>query len=87
MSNIKMGKRMHLKINQKKEKIVFLLKFLASHISLTNLFSPLKLYRHGVRVWLDDSVSQIFFKCPSFCFMKYRKKCFKNLLKVSCFFE
>ena len=28
-------------------------------------------------------MSQIFFKCPSFCFMKSRKKSFKNTLKVS----
>ena len=30
-------------------------------------------------------MSQFFFKCPSFCFMKSRKKCFKNPLKVSRF--
>ena len=36
ISNIKMGKRMLLKINNKNEKLVFFLKFLASHISLNN---------------------------------------------------
>ena len=38
ISNIKMGKRMLLKINNKNEKLVFFLKFLASDISLNNLF-------------------------------------------------
>ena len=87
ISNIKMGKRMLLKINQENEKRVFFLKFLASDISLNNLFEPLKLSRHGVKVWKEGTVSQIIFKCPSFCFMKSRKKCFKNTLKVSRFLE
>ena len=30
-------------------------------------------------------MSKFFFKCPSFCFMKSRKKCFKNPVKVSRF--
>ena len=38
ISNIKMGKRMLLKINQKNEKCVFFFKFLARDISLNNLF-------------------------------------------------
>ena len=38
ISNIKMGKRMLLKINQNNEKGVFFFKFLASDISLNNLF-------------------------------------------------
>ena len=38
ISNIKMGKRMLLKINQKNEKLAFFLKLLANHISLNNLF-------------------------------------------------
>ena len=36
ISNIKMGKRMLLKINNKNEKLVFFLKYLASDISLNN---------------------------------------------------
>ena len=35
---------------------------------------------------MEESLSQIFFKCPSFCFMKSRKNCFKNTLKVAGFF-
>ena len=38
ISNIKVGKRMPLKINNKNEKIVFFLKYLANNISLKNLF-------------------------------------------------
>ena len=38
ISNIKMGKRMLLKINNKNEKYFFSLNFLASDISLNNLF-------------------------------------------------
>ena len=32
-------------------------------------------------------MSQNLFKCPSFCFMKSRKKCFKNAFKVSRFYN
>ena len=32
-------------------------------------------------------MSRNFFKCPSFCFMKSRKKCFKNALKVPVFYN
>ena len=38
ISNIKMGKRMLLKINKRIEKLVFFLILLASDISLNNLF-------------------------------------------------
>ena len=32
-------------------------------------------------------MSRNFFKCPSFCFMKSRKKCFTNALKVPVFYN
>ena len=39
----------------------FFLDFLASDISLDNVFSLLKLYRHGVKVWMEETMSQICF--------------------------
>ena len=49
INNIRMDKRILLKINKeiKKIKIPY---FLASDTSLNNLFQPLKLYTHGVKV-------------------------------------
>ena len=65
----------------------FFLNFLVNDTSLNDLFQPLKLYRHGVKVQMEGTVTQFFFKCPSFGFMKSRKKCLKNTLKVSRFFK
>ena len=59
--------------------------FLTNDIWLNNL--SLTFYRHEVKVWIEGTVSQIFFVSPIFCFMKSRKKCLKNTLKVSRFFK
>ena len=48
INNIKMGKRILLKINQEIEKSSFSLNFLASDISLNKKKLSLKLYRHEV---------------------------------------
>ena len=50
MNNIKMDKRILLKINKEMEKLFFFLIFLAGDTSRNNSFKPLKLYRHGVKV-------------------------------------
>ena len=47
----------------------------------------MKLYRHVVKVLMEGTVSQILFICPSFLLIKFRKKCFKNIVKVSRFFR
>ena len=70
INNIRMDKRILLEI---KKLIFFFLKSLASATSLNNLFQPLTLYTHGVKVQMEGTKSQIFFKCPSFCFMKSRR--------------
>ena len=87
IDNIKMVKRILLKINYEIEKSVFLLNSLTIDILLNNLFKPLKLYKNGVKVWIEGTMSQIFFRCPHLLFMKSRKKCFENTLKVSRFFS
>ena len=63
----------------------FFLTFLTSDISLNNLFLSLKLYRHGVKVWMDGPVSQILFIGPSFFSVQFRKKCLKNTFKFPVF--
>ena len=83
MNNIRIDKRILLITKQEIEKCFFFLNFSASDTSLNNLFYKLELYRHGVKVQMEGNVSQISFKCSSFCFMKSRRKCVKNMLKVS----
>ena len=47
----------------------------------------MKLFIHEVKVWMERTVSQIYFIGPRFCFMKSRKKCLENTQKVSRFFK
>ena len=51
-------------------KFFFFLDFLASDMALNTWFKSLKLYIHGVKVWIERTVSQITFIGPRICFMK-----------------
>ena len=61
ISNIKMDKINFRKSTENLKNEFFSRWFLTSDISLDNLFSSLKLYRHGVKVWTQGTMSQMFF--------------------------
>ena len=47
----------------------------------------MKLHRYVVKVPMEETRSQTILPGPGFCFMKFRKECFKHAVKVSCFVE
>ena len=73
ITKIKMGKSILLKISWEFEKMIFFLYFLASDISLDNLFKSIKFKGDVVEVPIEGTMSQIFYLGPSFYLMKSRK--------------
>ena len=82
ITKIKMGKSKLLKISREFEKMIFFLHFLASDISLNNLFYSIKFYGDVVKVPMEGTVSQNFYLGLSFYFMKSRILSFKKWTKV-----
>ena len=59
ISKIIMVRGIVLEVNRKCR--IISLSFLASNISLNNLFHSMKLYRHAVEVYLEGTVSQFLY--------------------------